>query len=417
MQANALALSMGRALQKAQTGFVHFCKESGDLKTHDTIAVYENALFALSLFRSRLSEHVLEGKELIEKLLAFEVEGNFPVYLHEYPTCHDPYLGLRLLPIFFWLTVDFSHVIGSLKEELLALIERILKATAPYDLPIWAKNRIDAMEGMPIPLSSFLDEDLISLQIAEKKGANIEQEICKAAELWHPQLSLYIGPSSQRHQVGFAPEVTLFDLFMSQWQKHFSDRVQMPHPVHLKGALIRPLSFPLVFDQPPSPYIHFDPSEDMPLWMAWNTHTFALAKKNLKVEGEASELILTPEEGEEMGINFYLDYHLDHTFFVDGKKASVFRQGEQLQIQSNGLNLFLSFETEEGVYMGHLMRGNRPSQHMCRGENQHTSYDWRIAIRTISPGSSLIRVQLHWEKVPENRPQLPLHASHCPHTE
>ena len=67
MRINTLALNMGRKLQKKQTGFVHCCKESEDFVTHDTIPSLENALFALSLFRSRLADNVLEGKALIEK--------------------------------------------------------------------------------------------------------------------------------------------------------------------------------------------------------------------------------------------------------------------------------------------------------------------------------------------------------------
>ena len=62
MDAINFAVDTGRRMQRKQTGFVHYCNQSEDLTTHDTIPVLENALFALSLFRTRLADNVLEGK-------------------------------------------------------------------------------------------------------------------------------------------------------------------------------------------------------------------------------------------------------------------------------------------------------------------------------------------------------------------
>ncbi len=415
MQVISLALAAGRSLQKKQTDFVHYCHESEDLITHDTIPTLENALFALALFRSRLSDHVLEGKAILEKLLAFENGGNFPVYLHEYPAQNDPYLSLRLLPIFYWITVDFSHVVGDLKEKLLRCIDRILERKG--ECPSWAMTRLAAFEGKigvePTTIHEW-SEALISLQIAQKKGADIEPMLKAALELWHSELSLYIGPAPQRHQWGKDPEITLFDLFMCQWQHKFPQRVSQTHPLHLKGALIRPQE--VHFTEKLTPFTHFAPEEESPLFIAWENHTFVLAKKQLAVSGSVDELVLTPPADEDMGVNFYFDYDLDHEILIDGKKATVFTASESLTINSKGLKITLRFTAEDGQYLGHIMRGNRPSQHLCRGENAFAAYDWRIVIRTVSLGKSPIHVQVQWQKL-ENQQPLPLHASHCPHIE
>lgn len=415
MQAINLAIAAGRRLQKKQTGLIHYCHQSEDLITHDTIPLLENALFALALFRSRLSDNVLEGKALLERILAFEIEGNFPIYMHEYPSQNDPYLSYRLLPIFYWITIDFSHVIGDLRGKLEMYISRSLQKKE--DLPAWVEFRLEAFEGkVGTEPQTFHEwcEALVSLQIAQKKGANIDAFLQKALCLWHPNLSFYIGPKGQRHQWGYEPEITLFDLFMCSWQHHFSNRILNPHPIHLRGALIRPQA--AEFEEKPLPWIHFSPEEECPLYIAWENHIFVLAKKQLIVEGDAKELILTPPGDEDMGVNFYLNYHPDHAIWVDGKKATAFRAGQQLQIVSKGLNITLSFTSDDGEYFGHIMRGNRPSQHLCHGENAFTAYDWKIAIRTVSLGKSPIRVRAVWQKL-ESQPPLPLHASHCPHTE
>jgi len=367
-----LALEAGRKLQRKQTGFIHYCHQSEDLTTHDTIPVLENALFALSLFRTRLAENVLEGKALIQRLLAFEVEGNFPTYLHAYPHISDPYLNLRLLPIFFWITVDFGHVIGNLKQELEACIERILKQ--PKDAN-WAKFRLDAFNGQVGALPQNIydwSEALISLQIAEKKGASIEEPIREAFKHWHPDLCLYVGPAIRRNQEGYFPELTLFDLFMCQWQKKFSARTAKIAPIHLHGALIRPLGFDLSKEPMPIPHVHYASEEECRLVIAWEEHTFVLAD------------------------HFFLNYHPDHQLFVNGVKANTFRQNDLVEIRSKGLNIQLQFSAQDGLYMGHILRGNRPSQHHCKGENEFAAFDWQFEIRTIQPGCSPIIANIHY---------------------
>lgn len=364
MQAANRALKSGRSFQKKQTGLVHFCYQSEDRNTHDTIPTYENALFALALFRSRLADNVLEAKALIEKLLPFEMEGNFPVYLHDFPEQNDPYLGLKLFPVFFWIVHDFSHVIGDLKEKLPACMDRIVERAKGMDLPPWAAFRLKAIQGEVgiLPKTVFdWGEGLVSLQIAEKKGADIEEAIQMAASLWHPGISLYVGPASQRHQDGLFPEVNLFDLFMCEWQKKYPKRLEALAPVHLKGALIRPRVVTL--EEKPEPFIDQDP-----LFIAWKDHTLTMAKK-----GEES-------------IDFYLNYHPDHEIFVEGKKATTFQEGQELEIRSKDLSIKISFVSDDGVYFGHLLRGNRPAQHATKGENLFSAFDWRISIQTVREG-------------------------------
>lgn len=364
MQAANFALKVGRKMQKRQTGLVHFCYQSEDRKTHDTIPTLENALFALSLFRSRLADNVMEAKAIIEKLLPFENEGNFPVYLHNFPEQTDPFMGLKLFPVLFWIAHDFSHVIGDLKVKLPACMERIIKRAKALDLPPWADFRLKAIEGEvgSFPKTVFdWGEGLVSLQIAEKKGADTREAFEMATSLWHPDLSLYIGPISQRHQDGLYPEVNLFDLFMCEWQKKIPTRLEALPPVCLKGALIRPRD--VVFANKPVPFIDHDP-----LFIAWSDHSLTMAKK-----GEES-------------IDFYLNYHPDHGIFVDGEKATTFQEGQKLEIRSKDLSIKIAFSAEDGVYFGHLLRGNRPAQHACKGADHFNSFDWRISIQTVREG-------------------------------
>ena len=145
-----LALAAGRRRQSKQTGFVHHCYENRDAEK-ETVPLYENAAFALALFRSKLAENVQEAKILLGKLLSFEAGGNFPVYLHEYPLCRDLYLGSKLKKIFCWIAAEFGSILGQeLKDALEGCIGRIqgeLKELQEIAPALW-NSKICAYVGM-----------------------------------------------------------------------------------------------------------------------------------------------------------------------------------------------------------------------------------------------------------------------------
>jgi len=423
------ALSVGRAFQKEQTKMIHYCHQSKDRVTHDTIPTLENGLFALALFRTRLKEEILEGKALLEKILNFEVEGNFPVYLHEYPHLSDSFLGLRLLPVLFWVRRDFAHILGELKEKIDGAIERIL-SHLPKELPRWAKFRLEALEGKvgELPDTEWgLSEALISLQIAEGCGAAIGEAMAKIALLWEPDLQLYTGSSTRRYQRRNTVAPTVFGLYLSHFAKN-PIKTGEPHPLFLYGALVRPIKTALTFQKRQSPFIQFTPEGECPLFIGFRgdqiTHSFVLAKKHLHVEKEGELLIirlpneLPDDEEKSYEVNFFLNHHEDHQLFVNGKKATVFQEEDRVEIRSKSLTLRLRLLEGEGIFFGHLMRGNRPSQLSCRGEAQFAAYDWRIALRTVKREEvSTIRVQIQVEQELESPQPLPSHASHCLHTQ
>src|SRR5689334_2034105 len=107
-----LALRAGKKRQSPQTGFVHHYYEAEEQR-HDTIPLFENFCFVLSLLRSRQSENMLEGLGLLQKLLKLEQDGNFPVYFHEFPVCRDGLLGIKLLPVFHAIQHDFHLILES----------------------------------------------------------------------------------------------------------------------------------------------------------------------------------------------------------------------------------------------------------------------------------------------------------------
>jgi hypothetical protein len=387
LRPHELALNAGRQLQNAQTGFVHLCYESAE---QNTVPLLENTAFALALLRSRKSEQMLEGKALLEKILAFQVGGNFPVYLHHYPRCVDEKMAWKLAPYFFWMVDAFSSVLGPvtkalepfLEPEVLYAGQRNLESAAPRSIEEWAQFCIAA------------------------QMAGQEELLQRAAEKWNERLCLYVGEGALVQEKG-EPAVSLFDFMMGQWTGAFPKRCQAFHPLQIRASLI----------QPAHVKARQEPFIQTPFYIAWGgakqLHSFAVARQNLRFEKE--EIWLpeeVPEEGEKSyEIAFYVNVHPDNQIFFGGKKASAFTLQEPLCIQSNAFTLRLQLDPRQGKgqLFGHLMRGNRPGQLM-----KNDAYDWKIAIRTIwREKVCSLRLQLALDY----REPLPSHGAHYLHTE
>ena len=171
------------------------------------------------------------------------MEGNFPVYLHQFPTCEDTQLSSHLLPIFFYLLRDFKIALG---EVLIAQIESLTGRIVKYlekreDLSKLSSHRLLAFSGKG---------DLISWQ-PESPTAWGEWCIC-AQMLGHPidqALSCYdekhlafTGKTRDHLQEGLEPAVTLLDLFMGEYFHEFSARALAAHPVHLRASIVQPFA-------------------------------------------------------------------------------------------------------------------------------------------------------------------------------
>src|SRR5262245_26766287 len=123
------AISTGRSYQSPQTGYFHFCYEKGDEEQQDSIPLKENFLFAMALLRTRNKYNMDEGRKILNNLLSFQrPDGNFPIYLHDFPKCKDPYMGAQLLVPFYWiLKVDAAELDGNLKSKLEGASRTLLK--------------------------------------------------------------------------------------------------------------------------------------------------------------------------------------------------------------------------------------------------------------------------------------------------
>lgn len=435
-----LALEAARHYRSSSTGFVHFnySKES-----HlETIPLYENACYALALLRTKEREKIHEAKKLLERLLPFEVNGDFPLYLHDYPACLSPSHSVNLAVPLQWIVKGYASLTGDLASPLESLLERILERAREKTLSWNARmkyaalqNTFDPNDWHPKSPRDWGD----FLTCCTLAGADAS----KALLVWHPTLALYTGGELWNEKT--EPAVSLLDLFMCSHTNLWSGRALSPHPIHLHAALVFPLyrePLGLVdFDQlrlcqidpprrpsqfgngaprserfgcaslgPNSPNLtvrginapidlpdahghHY--SED-PFTLYWGDlkelHSLTLRSHATHVttacSGNTTTHILTLPEShpapDALELSLFLDHSEEHDIRVDGAKATLFSLTDTLTITTRDQILKITFELieGEGIFWGHIFHGNRPNQLALKGENRFATFDWHIALRT-----------------------------------
>jgi hypothetical protein len=389
-----LNMTAARNAQSPQTGYIHFNYELE--KSQDTIPLLENFCFCLALLRSRIAEHVLEGKTLLEKLLCFEVDGNFPIYLHEFPQCKDRAFSLSLLPVFHWILKDFRTALGEpLAKRIEMLIHRIIshgyKMHTERPLSKSAEFRLKSyFEPHAIPLwtpstPEEWAEALISYQMTP-----LNSLLENALQKWHPQLCVFIGP---QHHERKEPKVTLFDLFMGHYHDVYSQRALEDRRVHLMASLIQPFEEQKMNSMLLEPICHVAKPFALYWGSASQLHSLMLEAQKAECSVEKKDNVFeftialpsrTFQEGEEaFEVAFFMNLQPSQQIQINGANATTFQLGDTIDLLLDGLHvkLELTVTQGEGRFFGHISRANRPTQ---KAKNlKFETFDWQIALRTI----------------------------------
>ena len=387
-----LALLEGKKRLSKQTGYIHLFIEDPTFSSQDSIPILENFLYAYSLMRSRIAQNVQEGKDLLENLLHFEKDGNFPVYLHEYPICRDKQFASQLLPAFFYLLKDFKSGMGEmLTHRIRMLSEKITKTLRNEPLSVLSQNRLDAFQG------KFTGDNWTPSSSAEWGEFCVCSQMCglsleKATEFWDSKRHVFIGKGKDRLQEESEPAITLFDLFMGDVFDSLSARALAESAIHLRAALIQPCTKMKKEEGPFSVIIDESGRQCFTLYSgdakATNSLVIEAKKGAFKAQDKGNgkyEILYTydeelPSELESTELNFYVDDK--QTVFIGEEKATAFQPGDTLKIHSPYLLVSAVIETDpsQGQWMGHISKGNRSFQ---KSKAPHAAYDWKIGWRTL----------------------------------
>lgn len=385
-----LALLAFRKRQSPRTRMVHFFPD--DPSVHDTIPIYENFCFALALFRQKTVESVLEGKELIERLLAFQTaEGNFPVCLHEYPRAREHHLALKIAPIFIHLINHFGAVLSSsFKEKIETSLKRLLNFAKDQTLAPWAKQRLLACEGTweadwtPQSASDWF-EWIVSSQLV--------QETSHFPIPYHPSMGLLAGhPLLQEKK---EPQPQPLEYLLGE-AHGMHPRLQNDHPHQMYASLLFPLQSTLLKEDLTLAIPHGPKGKTI----YWKEENELCSLSIPEIDGSLFELSAREEveRNDLFEISLYLNLSPKISLLINGAQGILFHLSDQLLIRtpSREFSLCFSLVDGEGDFCGRIFRGNRPNQISAKGSSLHEAYDWRIALRTLRrKGPCKITLSLH----------------------
>lgn len=344
-----MALEWGRKRRSPQTGYVHHFYQAQETETPVTIPIVENFLFALALLRTRSVDSINEAKVLLNGLLHFQNqnpgqigEGNFPLYLHEFPLCRDREVGVHVAAVMVWILKHFHHVLGQelrkrLEHAFIAVVNHALKthAAKATSYPIAIKIAATAKAGGALLQHQDLEEAGTALLDRLSEEPDLRHWFCPASigtillalsmiypsikqspwnlfwkhvdQTWHRQTGCYIGPALKVWQLEEQPQVTTYDLFLGCSNGNFADRIQKDSPVHLEGVMIQPTEDVL---EPISYPLQLDGEVDGNTWMLFHGADFAYSLTTKKKEA----LSLPTEKGFHSFYFIWGDLRRNHTF-------------------------------------------------------------------------------------------------------
>ena len=272
------AVAYGRMRKSSQSGFLHFHYGTSEDAHHGTIPLQDNFLYVMALLRSRTIDNITEAKELLEKLLHFQIgdlypdAGAFPIYLHDFPQAKDRYLAVPIGIIFCYILRDFAHVIGQeLRDRLRGALKRLVKYIDTIHTQTPPPFRLQvALAALHVAAGKILEDKQMSekgesiLQTLEKTpnaawySPKTLGQVLSALSLvypalknspwkdlwtfadmsWHRATGTYVGPPFCQWQVREELQVTLYDLFMSAHSGILARRAMRDSHTLLEAAII-----------------------------------------------------------------------------------------------------------------------------------------------------------------------------------
>ncbi len=338
-------LNAAKKRQSPRTKFIHL---------DDTVPIFENFCFAMALLRSQTVEGVMEGKELIERLIGFQTpDGNFPIHLHEFPKCYDSWMGLKVAPVLKFAKADEA-------------LEKVLQNAEQKERPPLWEHRYQSLQKEPCHFTPKTDGEWYHWLISEQlTGADFPPLP------YYPELQVFISEKMAQEKYEPRPHPIEWILGVGR----LSD-----HPSLLHAALLFPIENPKFL--PNEPYVFLP---ETLLWKGSNLHSLSFPNGTLQSPNTISfTLSGEPPQDQKTLIEAALFCNIsDETeITIDGKKGSVFYFGDSLKIATPTLTIQLRFYLSDGTgdFCGQILRANRPSQ---ISKEPYQAYDWQIALRTL----------------------------------
>jgi hypothetical protein len=359
-----LAFLAAKKRQSPRTGFVHFFY--GHDAASDTIPFYENVCYAVALLQQRKAEAVLEAKDLLCRLLSFQTaEGNFPVYLHDYPRCFSFLMGLKVAPLLLLIIrseASIPSVGAECREKTWQALQRILAFYADQKRsrtlpPLWEYRyqMCKAIsEGSELPLGILDTTSFSSADWWEYWVTKQFQEV-PSCHFYHAELGLCLGPFIyERAQEGFQPAPALIDWVCAETID--TPRLMTDHPSQMGLAALEAVR---VAPQKTSAFALLSDADTGNWDLFWKDKTIHRLSLDLPlgkmIQKEMDLLyielpsVFDRQREDLFEVAFYIDASPEIDVSIGGVKGTSFGLGDWVQIRSETVNGF-SFSRFSGSF-------------------------------------------------------------------
>lgn len=446
------ALRYARSRQSSLTTMVHGSHLHPD--SWETIPIFENLCFVIALFRSRTVANTLEGRELLEKILAFQISsgdnsGLFPRYIHEYPHREQRGYLISIMVALALLKSRHMQILHTeLQQRLSNSIEKLMEALEKQSWMDSISILLQIMQGkLPScdtclalrPTSvrecSYLLYIVQFLFLRESPDAGAV--FYHLTSYWSTEMRSYVGPLEKEYYVCGEEVVSLFHYFMVQIT---NSPVQIPLGiVHLHSSLLYPLEYaPEIQEKLPLLHKHWNIQQSGGLLWQMCNHLPELTSKGFhlfrilwreeivhsmvcqqriqmtccKIEESESEITL--EDLPEHGLELYFRKTKYTKVYSNGKRATCFHAGEWIVIHTGNTKIALQFTTSDNACaVASLSIHHRPAEL----QPDSSTIDWRLSIRILSTDNKRSQLHLRVRGAKGCPSQDPLYATHCLHKE
>lgn len=423
------ALIYARSRQSSITTMIHWSHLHPDC--WETIPIFENLCFVIALFRSRNVANTLEGRELLEKILSFQIisgenSGLFPRYLHEYPT-------LQRRGYLISIRVALACIQSRHRQILHTELQQTLDKAAEHLME--ALNKQSWMDSISI-LLQIIEGELPSVEacLALRPKSVREctyllyivqflflQEAPYAGEIfhhltsyWSTEMKCYLGPLEKEYYISGEEIISLFHYFM--YQITDSSSQISSGIVHLYSSLLYPLEcVPVATEKLPLLHKHWNihysgeflwqQCNNLPeqickgfhlfriLWNDEIVHSMVCQQRIKATYRKIDELEseVTFEDVPEHGLELYFRKLRNTKIYSRGKRATCFPMGEWVAIDTGNTKIALQFRAcDNASAVGSLSMHHRPAEL----QPDSSTIDWRLSIRVLSPDNTRSRLHL-----------------------
>ncbi|MCF7806297.1 MAG: hypothetical protein K9M07_06330 [Simkaniaceae bacterium] len=427
------ALEAFKTHLSGQTSLIHFNMEQPFVEHHDTISIYHNFLYILTLFKTHQVSDMQEGARLLDHLLCFQIEGKFPHYLHNFPFVKPSHVQIDILVPLFWIVAEYKKAMPEpLYQRLFFALERQFASALEFShkTPLnqfklicfdraWGSLLNREFKVIDDPILPYLEssQEMSELLIFANLlyntpfQATLEKCFAEVISHFHLKTSSYIGPIVNEKWVKETPQCSLVHALMAELNEEAKPIEFQKGDFQFKYTLIDPGFFQQLYRNERSfrfcdaKYLTAIREEDhltsLKLSSDFNpcqsffNYTFGtfhltgyMGSFEVKSQFEDNEVIMSvhlttpfnPEDCRSPILSFFINRPEDIRILVEGRPATVFSARDNVSIQTQDVELDLQFscQNEERFFMGQISRSNRPSQ-LCA--TKFDAYDLCLNIR------------------------------------